>query len=372
MAHRPNEDLERLSAELALEKAGDAGRLQDRLETMLNTGLIDTDTLFRLLEKRESQIEAPPDVKARLFGRLAVEGGFVSPPDLEAALREQQVLVQRGLPMPLGQILQRAGKLQMHQVLELLRRQDKHVVSCPCGKRYLIEHPRPDSRYQCGRCGRRLEAPEPTALPAGTRVGRFEIEAEIGRGATGIVYRARDLRLNRTVALKLLAGHDAQRFRREAAAIARLRHPHIVAVHEADEADGRQYVAMDLLEGRTLDQADLGRRQAVEVLLRVARAVAYAHEQGVVHRDLRPRNIIVQRTRRGVWPFVLDFAVPPPDAPADLAADCASLAAILRSYAGGDKRLLALAAEPPASAERFAEELRTWLEASRPRRREEG
>jgi serine/threonine protein kinase len=222
--------------------------------------------------------------------------------------------------------------------------------------------------YQCGGCGRQLQPPDPTALAPGSRVGRYEIDAEIGRGATGIVYRAHDVALKRTVALKVLAGHDRERFAREAAAVAKLRHPNIVNVQEAGEADGLQYVAMDLLDGRTLDRAGLDRRQTVDVLMQVARAIAYAHEQGVAHRDLRPRNVLVTRTRDGPWPFVLDFAVPPPGAPTDTHADHAALAAMLRDAAAGDRDLSELASRAPASAREFADALRAWLTATRLRR----
>jgi len=356
MADRLDEDLARLSVELSLARAEDVAMVSGRLDALLDRGVFDNDTLFRLLDRREQTFDSPT---SRHFGRLAVEGGFVTHAQLDAALREQ-----RGTGLQLGQVLQKSGHLKLDQVLEILRRQDKHVIACPCGKRYLIESPKPDMQYRCGRCGRDLEPPDPTALPPGTRVGRYEIEREIGRGRTGIVYRAKG-----GIALKVLAGHDAERFRREAGAVAKLRHPNIVNVHGAGEADGRAFVAMDLLDGATMDRANLQRREAVEAIMHVARAIAHAHEQGVAHRDLRPRNVIVQRTPAGIFPFVLDFAVPPPGAPTDTASDHAALATMLAPYAAGDRTLEDLASKPPASARVFADDLRVWLSETRRRYR---
>jgi len=366
MADRLDDDLARLSRELALVPPE---KVSGDVQALVDQGLLDTDALFKLLERREETFSSPRESHARHFGRLAVDGGFVAQADVDAALKEQQVLAARGLRVQLGQILARNGRLKVNQILDILRRQDKHVIACPCGKRYLIENPRSDLVYQCGGCGRHLEPPDPTALAPGARVGRFEIESELGRGRTGIVYRAHDVALKRPVALKVLAGHDPDRFRREAAAIAKLRHPNIVNVQDAGEADKRQYVAMDLLEGQTLDRAGLDRRPFVDVLAQVARAIAHAHEQGIVHRDLRGRNVIVTRTRDGYWPFVLDFAVPPPGAPTDTQADHAALAAMLKDAAAGDRDLMELASRPPASAREFADALRAWLGGTRVHRR---
>ncbi|MBL9172678.1 MAG: serine/threonine protein kinase [Verrucomicrobiales bacterium] len=159
-----------------------------------------------------------------------------------------------------------------------------------------------------------------------TRLGAFEILGELGRGGMGIVYRARQSGLDREVALKVLrlgplsSGRDRVRFRREASAAAALRHPNAVAVHEVGEADGHAYLAMELVEGRTL--ADLTREgplapdDAARQTAAVATAVAAAHARGIAHRDLKPSNVIVDRDGR---PRVTDFglakAVAAPEVP---------------------------------------------------------
>jgi serine/threonine protein kinase len=152
------------------------------------------------------------------------------------------------------------------------------------------------------------------------RFGRFVIQQELGKGGMGVVHRAWDERLRRTVALKMLlegAGASAeavQRFYREAEAVARLKHPCIVAVHDVGQLDGKHYIAMDFVEGATLERRlapkDGGKKlaltKALEVLRDVARAVHYAHGQGVVHRDLKPQNIMLDAQDR---PYVLDFGL---------------------------------------------------------------
>ncbi len=158
----------------------------------------------------------------------------------------------------------------------------------------------------------------PDAGEAGGTDGasRYEILGEIGRGGMGVVYRARQKGLNRIVALKVLGGgatasrEEVERFRREAQAAARLHHPGIIEVHDVGEIDGRPYIAMEYVEGDALDthvgrtRADLAAR--VQLVRRVAEAVAHAHGLGVVHRDLKPANVLVDPAGN---PRVADFGL---------------------------------------------------------------
>ena len=137
------------------------------------------------------------------------------------------------------------------------------------------------------------------ALSPGTRIGHFEILSFIGAGGMGEVHRARDLTLGREVALKFVAGAVAPerraRFEREARCLAALSHPGIAAIYGLLEDAGRPVIAMELVEGETLDKRLLrgppAPRQALDVCRQIAEALAAAHEKGIVHRDLKPSNV---------------------------------------------------------------------------------
>jgi serine/threonine-protein kinase len=143
----------------------------------------------------------------------------------------------------------------------------------------------------------------------------YEILGELGRGTMGVVYKARHLRLNRLVALKvILEGRHARpedllRFLSEAEVLARCRHPHVVVIYEVGWHDGRPYLTAELVEGGTLARK-CGRPQpprwAAELLEAVARAVHQAHRRGVIHRDLKPANVLLTRGRR---PKLTDFGL---------------------------------------------------------------
>lgn len=150
---------------------------------------------------------------------------------------------------------------------------------------------------------------------AGTRLGPYEIVAPLGAGGMGEVYRARDTRLNRSVALKVLAPSVAidpdlrARFQREAQAIAALSHPHICALHDVGEHEGTAYLVMELLDGATLADrlasGPLPIAQALTVAAQIADALDRAHRVGIVHRDLKPANVML--TKAGAK--LLDFGV---------------------------------------------------------------
>jgi serine/threonine-protein kinase len=158
-------------------------------------------------------------------------------------------------------------------------------------------------------------APFPPVV-AGSAVAGYEVLGELGRGGLGVVYKARQVKLNRLVALKmirrregLLAEHLA-RFRTEAEAIARLQHPNIVQIYDMGEHEGQPFLALELVEGSTLAQQVNGpswpARRSAELARTLAGAVAYAHGRGVLHRDLKPSNVLL--TAEGV-PKIADFGL---------------------------------------------------------------
>jgi len=143
------------------------------------------------------------------------------------------------------------------------------------------------------------------ALASGTKLGPYEIQSPLGAGGMGEVYRARDTRLDRTVAIKVLPSHLSnspdlkQRFEREARAISSLQHSHICTVHDVGSQNGVDFLVMEYLEGQTvadrLAKAKLPIDQALKIGIEIAQALETAHRQGIVHRDLKPGNIMLTK-----------------------------------------------------------------------------
>jgi phosphatidylglycerophosphate synthase len=221
----------------------------------------------------------------------------------------------------------------------------------------------------------------------GTTVTHYRIEECLGAGGMGIVYRARDTRLQRNVALKFLP--EAWSADREARAAAALNHPNICTIHEIGEHDGRPFIAFELLEGQTLKQrlgvGGLGLGEVIDIASQVADALEAAHAKGIVHRDIKPGNIFI--TTRGAVK-VLDFGIAVmPDAPggeafgtpaymapeqalgrpADHRSDVFSLGVVIQQMAAGrqpalDAILARCLAHEPAERFQSAAELRAALQ----------
>jgi len=131
----------------------------------------------------------------------------------------------------------------------------------------------------------------------------------LGKGGMGQVWKAYDTKLSRWVALKFLTLADEtniKRFEREAKLAARLRHPNIAAIYEVGEEKGRHFIAMEFVDGVSLGKAGLTIDQSIEVIAKIARALAEAHKEGVIHRDLKPDNLMVTKSGR---PYVMDFGL---------------------------------------------------------------
>src|SRR5215813_3627373 len=147
-------------------------------------------------------------------------------------------------------------------------------------------------------------------------LGEYELLEEVGRGGQGVVFRARQKSLNRIVALKVIrlgqwaSKAHLKRFRLEAEAAARLEHPGIVPIHEVGERDGSCYFSMKFVEGGQLDEVAKSEpmpiRRAVELIVKVARTVHYAHEHGILHRDIKPGNILLDKNGE---PHLTDFGL---------------------------------------------------------------
>src|SRR5277367_2142388 len=154
------------------------------------------------------------------------------------------------------------------------------------------------------------------ALTSGEKLGPYEILSPLGAGGMGEVYRAKDTRLGREVALKILPESFARdpdrlrRFEQEAKAVAALNHPNIMAIHDIGEQDGVPYLATELLEGNSLraemDEGKLSARKAVDYAVQMAQGLSAAHDKNIIHRDLKPENIFVTHEGRVK---ILDFGL---------------------------------------------------------------
>src|SRR5205809_605547 len=156
------------------------------------------------------------------------------------------------------------------------------------------------------------------ALSVGTKLGPYEVLAPVGAGGMGEVYKARDTRLDRTVAIKILPSADPElraRFEREAKAIAALQHPHICTLHDVGHQDGTDYLVMEYLEGETLadrlTRGPLKLDEALKTAIDIADALDAAHRAGRVHRDLKPANVMLTKSGATLLDFGLAKLRPP-------------------------------------------------------------
>ncbi len=159
------------------------------------------------------------------------------------------------------------------------------------------------------------------ALPTGTRLGPYETISLLGVGGMGEVYRAKDMRLDRIVAIKVLPSHLSSdpelklRMEREARAISALQHPNICTLHDIGTQDGVNFLVMEYLEGQTLaarlEKGALPLDQVLKIGIEIAKALDRAHRQGIVHRDLKPANIML--TKAGAK--LMDFGLAQPNLP---------------------------------------------------------
>ena len=188
-----------------------------------------------------------------------------------------------------------------HNPIEVVRIAPREEIACPsCGSSFHLE----------------MGSTTGAGCQAGQKIGKFEVIDTVGHGGFGTVYKARDPELDRIVALKVprrgnVAGpQEMDRFLREARSAAQLRHPSIVSVHEVGQADGLPFLVSDFVQGATL--ADLlsarrpGFRDSAELIAAVADALQYAHDHGVIHRDVKPSNIMIDEDGR---PRVMDFGL---------------------------------------------------------------
>jgi tetratricopeptide (TPR) repeat protein/tRNA A-37 threonylcarbamoyl transferase component Bud32 len=220
-----------------------------------------------------------------------------------------------------GTLFRKGGHPHHEDVGSTLARSRWRVLCPLCREQVELADSHPGDLATCPNCGSSFQvdrdpAQSPGSGPSLRSVGRFEILERVGAGGFGTVYRAHDPQLDRVVAVKLLrisylaTGEERTRFAREARTSAQLRHPLIVPVHEVGEHDGSPFLVSDFIEGVTLAEwiraAKSTTRESIAMVARIADALQYAHEQKVIHRDVKPSNVIVDK--EGV-PHLMDFGL---------------------------------------------------------------
>jgi len=272
------------------------------------------------------------------FGKLAVALGFLAPEDLEKILRIQADLHKIGVDRRLGELLLEKRILSREQVLLVLRAQGKRIMTChSCRKSYNVHHYKPTETYTCKHCTAELSLPAKPVTPSVSdsitiattslrkKTGKprtkptvspelvhllsgYEIVKRLGQGGMGTVYKARDLIGSRWVAVKLLAPFLAsdqeyvKRFFQEARNLQKLHHPNIVAAYDAGVTGEQKFFVMEFVDGPSLEdvlhkKGVLKEATALEVVRQVAQALDYAWNHQIIHRDIKPQNIMLSQDR---------------------------------------------------------------------------
>ncbi|HLY74564.1 MAG TPA: serine/threonine-protein kinase, partial [Planctomycetota bacterium] len=262
--------------------------------------------------------------------KLLLRSAQLRKEQVDQAMAQQRERLGQGKPIRVIEILLEQGQLSLAALEETLRtlRQSRTALVCvSCKTPYSILDYDAGRIYLCKSCtgelalvGSQAPAASPSSaassglLPsvgeAGAHIGRYSSLKEIGRGGMGRVYKAWDETHQRWVALKVISDRQPleglTRFRREVEISKSLHHPNIVAVYEFANADGKHLMSMQFVEGSTLEGTRVPPRRAAELIATVAHALQYAHSHGVIHRDIKPQNIMVALDGK---PYLMDFGM---------------------------------------------------------------
>lgn len=260
--------------------------------------------------------------KSNLLGQILVGACHITPKQLADALTLQERVRGFGGTLRLGEVLLELGFATPEGLENALRGQAAALaMACStCRAPYRVPFHDPGQTYLCCRCSDRLAGPDAASVvipeilreetSADNLVGNYVLVAELGRGGMGVVHKAWDRAHRRWVALKVVTDHgrleEMARLRREVDIVKSLHHPNIVAIYDLASLGTRHLIAMQLVEGRTLSGLLLPVDRAVKIVSTVAHAVQYAHSRGVIHRDIKPQNIMVDESGK---PFLVDFGL---------------------------------------------------------------
>lgn len=276
-------------------KAGEVARVEEYLTRFADLASDDPLVVDLLRFEYELRRRAEPGLSLDEYQRRF--------PQWAKALADS---VTAGPPPPRGRLLVRLNCPHCENAIQIVDDESEEEVVCPsCGSSFRLDHDRTQSW-------------KPEKLP---RLGKFELLQAVGRGAFGTVYRAKDTELDRIVAVKiprsgqLSSGEDEDRFLREARSVAQLRHPGIVPVYETGRSDTFPYIVTEFVQGLTLADLLTARtfdsREAAELVASVAESLAYAHTRGIIHRDVKPSNVMLDESGK---PHLMDFGLARRDA----------------------------------------------------------
>lgn len=281
--------------------------------------------VLRIQKKVLDQTDIDTKKKRReiLFGQLLIKKGWATEAQVNEALRDQGLAEQRGHPRQLGEILVSRAIITAEQIQQLLAEQNKSILRCQmCGARYNVAGYEPGRMLRCLKCDSPLVVPraidavatEATIRSDGTSdsmlgrtLGGCKILDELGRGGMATVYRGHHVGLNKDMAVKVLPQESSQnrdfieRFVTEARAAAKLEHPNIVQVFNVACEEGVNFILMQLVDGQSLTDAIHQRKrlpadQAVRIMKEVAKGLGAAHRAGIVHRDVKPDNVLLSKS----------------------------------------------------------------------------
>ncbi|MCX7703626.1 MAG: protein kinase, partial [Planctomycetota bacterium] len=300
------------------------GSVRSVITIMIDKGVISNKVVKEIITNLKGKTVSEEDESYEdiEFGEEAAKKGYITYTQLWDAIENRLKTNQR-----IEQLLHKGGTLSLDDALDVLESQGKKIMKCPeCQAQYTVKDFREGQEYTCLKCGAPLQLPdkietlstEGTAYDTkthikkiddmfiGKRVGSCQIMEKLGEGGMGVVFKAKHVTLNKDVAVKILSPAlmgemHKKRFLREARAAAKIEHPNIVTVYDAGEFEGGySYIVMQFIDGESLSkkierEQRIDQLSAVRMIKDAAKALMTAHKQGMIHRDIKPDNIMLTK-----------------------------------------------------------------------------